>query len=148
MQLCRTASRLSQAGLQESVERQRLDSTCCPAQAPGGFKLADNGPRAPDAATMAKLRGSWQLAAARKPAAAAVLVDLKVQHIPHGAHCFFAQPYIMEGCACLPLAACMSCSSCMHSGMAHHVALHISTTGSAVSMCSAIPIQVEGVAIL
>jgi hypothetical protein len=33
---------------------------------------------------MAKVRGSWHLAAVKKPAAAAVLMDLKVQRITHG----------------------------------------------------------------
>lgn len=38
-----------------------------------------------DAASVAKLRGHWLLPAVGKPAAAAVLMDLGVQRIPHGA---------------------------------------------------------------
>jgi hypothetical protein len=36
---------------------------------------------------MAKVRGSWHLGAVKKPAAAAVLMDLKVQRIGHGEFC-------------------------------------------------------------
>ncbi|KAF6266515.1 hypothetical protein COO60DRAFT_1897 [Scenedesmus sp. NREL 46B-D3] len=50
-----------------------------------GLKLAEQAvPKAADVATMAKVRGSWQLAAVKKPAAAAVLMDLKVQRVCHG----------------------------------------------------------------
>lgn len=60
----------------------------------GGFKSAEKGAnsnrfsaefdKGPDAAAFAKLRGTWQLAATGKPAAAAVLNDLKVQRIHDG----------------------------------------------------------------
>lgn len=50
-----------------------------------GLKLAEQAaPKVPDVATMAKVRGSWHLAAVKKPAAAAVLMDLKVQRVSHG----------------------------------------------------------------
>jgi hypothetical protein len=50
-----------------------------------GLKLTEQAaPKVPDVATMAKVRGSWHLASVKKPAAAAVLMDLKVQRIGHG----------------------------------------------------------------
>ncbi|WIA09197.1 hypothetical protein OEZ85_008607 [Tetradesmus obliquus] len=64
-----------------------LEQLKSPSAASGGcgLKLAEQAaPKVPDVATMAKVRGSWHLAAVKKPAAAAVLMDLKVQRVSHG----------------------------------------------------------------
>lgn len=50
---------------------------------PGG-SFSGSFVRGPAVANIGKLRGTWQLAAVGKPAAAAVLTDLKVQKINSG----------------------------------------------------------------
>jgi hypothetical protein len=76
-----------------SCSWQVVSPRCCfvpqAVSAGGGLKLAEQAaPKVPDVATMAKVRGSWHLAAVKKPAAAAVLMDLKVQRIGHGEYCY------------------------------------------------------------
>lgn len=66
----------------------------------------DRGPAAAaaEAAELAKLRGSWQLAATGKPAAAAVLADLQAARIPDGERQQGSDMHCSSGggCAVLP----------------------------------------------